>query len=127
MVGIALLVGAAFLFDLRLLGFSRVLPITGLAQHLLPWSRRGLILIVPTGILLFITNAQALGQDFTFWLKMGLLILAGLNAMVFHTYTFLKVNTWNVNQAAPLQAKLAAVFSLILWTAIIASGRLLAY
>jgi hypothetical protein len=125
--GIALLAGAAFLFDLRLLGSSRVLPVTGLAQLLLVWSRRGLILIVPTGILLFITNASALGHDFTFWLKMGLLMLAGLNVMVFHAYTFPKVSRWDVNQTAPIQAKLAAIFSLLLWTAIIACGRLLAY
>jgi len=45
--GIAVLVGAAFLFDLRLLGFSKNLPVSGLAKHLLPWSQRGLWLIVP--------------------------------------------------------------------------------
>ena len=126
-MGIALLVGAAFLFDLRLLGNSRFLPISGLARYLLPWSRRGLILIIPTGILLFITNAGALGQDPTFWLKMFLLILAGLNATVFHTATFPKVSYWDVNQTTPVAAKMAAVFSLLLWTAIIACGRLLAY
>jgi len=125
--GIALLVGAAFLFDLRLLGNSRFLPISGLARYLLPWSRRGLILIVPTGILLFITNAGALGQDPTFGLKMLLLVLAGLNATVFHVLTYPKVSHWDVNQSTPLKAKLAAVFSLVLWTAIIACGRLLAY
>ncbi|QNF33563.1 hypothetical protein HUW51_12840 [Adhaeribacter swui] len=125
--GIALLVGAAFLFDLRLLGNSRFLPVTGLVRYLLPWSRRGLILVVPTGILLFITNAAALGHDPTFWLKMGLLILAGLNATIFHTITFTTVVRWDVNRSTPPKAKLAAGFSLVLWTAIIACGRLLAY
>jgi hypothetical protein len=125
--GIALLVGAAFMFDLRLLGNSRFLPISGLAHYLLPWSRRGLILIVPTGILLFITNAKALGFDPTFGLKLVLLILAGLNATIFHAYTFPEVSHWNVNQVAPLKVKLAAISSLILWTSVIACGRLLAY
>ena len=40
--GIVLLVGPAFLFDLRLLGISGHLPVEALASYLLPWSRRGL-------------------------------------------------------------------------------------
>ncbi len=54
-VGIVVLVGAAFMFDLRLLGFSKRLPLPRLASYLLPWSARGLLLIVPSGILLFST------------------------------------------------------------------------
>lgn len=125
--GIALLVGAAFLFDLRLLGFSRNLPVTALAAHLLTWSRRGLWLIIPSGILLFSTNAVALGQDRMFWLKMALLILAGLNAAAFHAVTFRSVTTWNKYDRAPARARVAAICSIMLWLAIIACGRLLAY
>ena len=82
--GIVLLVGAAFLFDLRLLGSSKHISISDLNHHLLPWSMRGLILVIPTGILLFSTNAVALGVDPVFWLKMSLLILAACNAFMFH-------------------------------------------
>ena len=57
LVGIVLLVGAAFMFDLRLLGLSKNLPPVHLSRHLLPWSQRGLLLIIPSGILLFITHA----------------------------------------------------------------------
>ena len=126
-LGIALLVGPAFMFDLRLLGFSKQLPINGLAKHLLPWSRRSLVLVIPSGILLFITNAEALGQDRTFWIKMVLLVLAGLNALVFHRFTSRQLTHWNTNAIVPVGARLAAVFSLILWTSIITFGRLLAY
>ncbi|MDQ3289947.1 MAG: hypothetical protein M3Q05_01520 [Bacteroidota bacterium] len=126
-LGIALLVGAAFLFDLRLLGFSRHLPVAGLADLLLAWSRRGLILIVPSGILLFITNAVALGQDFTFWLKITTIVLAGLNALVFHAYTFPTLNHPERNHFFSFRAKIAACCSIILWTVVIACGRLLAY
>ncbi|PSR54927.1 hypothetical protein AHMF7605_16165 [Adhaeribacter arboris] len=125
-VGIALLVGAAFLFDLRLLGFSRHLPVRGLANHLLTWSRRGLILIIPSGFLLFSTNAIALGQDITFYIKMALLGLAGVNAWAFHAY-FPKIRNPDKNYFLPFRAKLAAVCSIILWIAVIACGRLLAY
>ena len=76
--GIVLLAGAAIMFDLRLLGFSRNLPVASLARHLLTWSKRALILVIPSGLLLFITNAEAIGMDPTFWLKMLLLVCAGL-------------------------------------------------
>ncbi|MDO1447640.1 hypothetical protein Q0590_15325 [Rhodocytophaga aerolata] len=126
-IGITLLVGAAFMFDLRLLGFSAYLPVVGLADHLLPWSRRGLALVIPSGILLFITNALALSTDPTFWLKMALLLLAGINVAIFHRLTFRSSASWNEKMATPTGAKLAAGASLILWIAIIACGRLLAY
>lgn len=126
-IGITLLVGAAFMFDLRLLGFSTYLPVVGLADHLLPWSRRGLALVIPSGILLFITNALALSTDPTFWLKMSLLILAGINVAIFHKITFRSPATWNERRATPKGAKLAALASIVLWIAVITCGRLLAY
>ena len=125
-VGIVILVGAALMFDLRLLGFSRNLPVVFLARHLLPWSRRGLWLIVPSGILLFITNAQTLGADPTFHLKMGLLILAALNVLVFHRFIFRSHSDSEVPNNLPY-TKISAIISIIVWVAIIACGRLLAY
>ena len=35
-LGFVVLVGAALIFDLRLLGLARTLPVTGMASHLLP-------------------------------------------------------------------------------------------
>jgi hypothetical protein len=126
-VGIVMLVGAAFLFDLRLLGYSKNLPLSGLASHLLPWSRRGLILIIPSGILLFITNAKALGTDFTFWLKMALLVVSALNVSVFYQFIFNKSANPEAEKELPAVSKLSALLSIIVWIAIIACGRLLAY
>jgi hypothetical protein len=126
-VGIVLLVGTAFMFDLRLLSLARELPVKSLANYLLTWSRRGLLLVVPSGILLFITNPLDLGYDPTFWLKMILLVVAGLNALVFHKYTLPLASAWNTDSDAPTSAKTAAVLSIMLWLAIIFCGRWLAY
>ena len=125
--GITLLVGPAFMFDLRLLGFSKNLPVSALARHLLPWSRRGLLLIVPSGLLLFITNAATLGYDLVFWIKMLLLVVAGLNALVFHYFTFRPVFVRNENMILTPASKVTAGISIIVWLTIIACGRLLAY
>ncbi|WP_411273162.1 DUF6644 family protein [Daejeonella sp.] len=124
-VGIALLVGAAFMFDLRLLGLSKDLPVSGLARHLLPWSRRGLWLIIPSGILLFSTNAKSLIADPTFGLKMVLLIVAAVNVLIFHRFIFKSIPE-DQTRLSPY-GRLSAVVSILLWISIIVCGRLLAY
>ena len=121
-LGIVILVGSAFLFDLLLLGFSKNLPLVSMSQYLLPWSRSGLILIIPSGLLLFITNAGTLGFDPTFWLKMVLIAVAGLNAFVFHRH-FSKGQT----DQLPAKSRVHALVSIVVWIAVISCGRLLAY
>lgn len=123
-VGITLLVGAAFMFDLRLLGYSKGLHVQGLSMHLLPWSRKGLWLIIPSGILLFITNANSLSADPTFWLKMALLFIALINVLVFHRFIFAGHSG---DRELSASSKISACVSIIVWISIIACGRLLAY
>ena len=125
--GIILLVGPAIMFDLRLLGFSKNLPVNILAGHLLTWSRRGLLLIIPSGVLLFIANAATLGYDPVFWTKMILLVIAGLNALFFHRFIYRSVLAWNENASATSGAKTTAIISIVVWLAVITCGRLLAY
>jgi len=125
--GIVILVGPALMFDLRLLGLSKNLSVSALARYLLSWSRRGLLLIVPSGLLLFITNAATLGYDPVFWIKMLLLSVAGINALVFHRFSFTSVSAWDGNSGVPANAKAAAIISIITWLAVITCGRLLAY
>ncbi|PVY39708.1 DUF6644 family protein [Pontibacter virosus] len=125
-LGIVLLVGAAFLFDLRLLGFSRNLPVPDLARHLLPWSRRGLYLIVPSGLLLFCTNAVALAGDPVFHIKLIMLVVGGLNAGFFHRFLASSAPEWGQSNT-PRVAKAVALCSIVVWVVVIACGRLLAY
>jgi hypothetical protein len=111
-VGIVLLAGSAFMFDLRLLGFARELPVKALANHLLSWSRRGLLLVIPSGISLFITDALDLGYDPTFWLKMTLLVLAGLNAWLFINIPSLPYRPGAPTQTPRLEQKRRLFFRL---------------
>jgi uncharacterized protein DUF6644 len=126
-VGFVVLVGAAAMFDLRLLGVSRPLPVAAMARHLLPWARMSLVLVVPSGLMMFAAHATELAENPAFRLKLVLITAAFLNAAVFHKGIFTSVGTWNQDAKTPTAAKLAAVFSLILWTGVITCGRLLAY
>src|SRR5919106_6280233 len=85
-LGFVVVVGAASMFDLRLFGASRGLPVTETARHLLPWSRAGLLAVVPSGLLLFISHATTLSVNSAFRLKLLLLVAAGANALMFHLW-----------------------------------------
>jgi hypothetical protein len=124
-VGFALLVGAVAMFDLRVLGFGRQLPVRALARHLLPWSAGSMLLVLPTGLLLFVADPAALLANRVFLLKLALILLAGLNALAFHAGPYRGADAWEAR--APGRAVLHALLSLGLWIAVIACGRLLAY
>jgi len=126
-IGFVVLVGSAAMFDLRLLGLSRQLPVTGMEHHLLPWARASVLLIVPTGALMFVAHATEFAANPAFRLKLILLVAAVLNAAAFHLRPFRRVAAWDHNARAPLAARFAAGLSLMLWTGVIACGRLLAY
>ena len=125
--GFALLVGSVAMFDLRLLGFGRTLPVTGLARLLLPWSVASLLLVVPAGLILFAAQPLELAANRLFQVKLLLIALAGVNAALFHAGAYRAVAAWNTGAPAPPLARLHAVVSLALWVAVISCGRLLAY
>ena len=126
-LGFAVLVGSVVMFDLRLLGFSRRIPVRLLAAHLLPWSLGSLLLVVPAGLLLFLTEADSLISNRAFVIKMILLMAAAGNATAFHLGTFRTAAAWDTTVAAPAAAKLHALVSLLIWAAVIACGRAIAY
>jgi hypothetical protein len=126
-VGFAILVGSVVMFDLRVLGLSRQVPVRALARHLLPWSFGALLLIVPTGLLMFSAHAQDFLGNRAFQLKMALLLAAGMNAAIFHTGPYRSVAEWDTGAAAPIGARIAVALSMAIWLSIIACGRLLAY
>jgi hypothetical protein len=126
-VGFVVLVGAAFMFDLRLLGLSRTLPVSGMAEHLLRWSRLALVVVAPSGALMFIAHATEMAVNPAFRLKLLLIAAAFVNAGIFHRWPFRAVGDWDTEIASPWAARLAGGLSLTLWTGVIACGRLLAY
>lgn len=126
-VGFVVLVGAAVMFDLRVLGLSKQVPVRGLARHLLPWSVAALLLVVPSGLAMFAAHASDLLGNRAFQLKMGLLLAAGMNAAIFHTGPYRSVARWDTQAAAPAGARVSVALSILLWISIIACGRLLAY
>jgi hypothetical protein len=125
--GFVMLAGSVAALDLRLLGLSPEVSVARLARHLLPWTWGALLLIVPTGLLMFVAHAGDLVSNRAFVLKLALIFAAGLNAAAFHLGPFRSVEQWDSGTATPIAAKVHAALSLIIWMGVIACGRLLAY
>jgi hypothetical protein len=125
--GIVTLVGSIAMLDLRLLGLSRALPVRQLARHLLPWTWGALLVIVPTGLMMFSAHAGEFIANRAFALKLALIFAAGLNAAAFHLGPFRSAAQWDSGVAPPPAAKVHAALSLMIWMGVIACGRLLAY
>ena len=125
--GFAVLVGSAVLFDLRLLGLARKIPVTDSIRHFLFWARVGFLLALLSGGILFMVNAVSLASNAAFRVKLVLILFAGLNAAIFHFHTRRTVDSWDVNTPPPAKARAAGIVSILLWISVIACGRLIAY
>ncbi|MBD2872783.1 hypothetical protein IDH41_29905 [Paenibacillus sp. IB182493] len=127
-LGIAILVGSALAFDLRLLGIGkRILPVTIAARHLLPLCHIGFIIAAVTGTVLFTASALGVGLSAAAPWKLGLIVIAGVNIVIFHCGVYKTVERWDLHIQAPISARFAAVISSLTWTGVITAGRLLAY
>jgi hypothetical protein len=126
--GIVVLVSATGILDLRLLGLAlKETSVSKLNNKLLHWAWCGFAVMVITGLLLFSSEATKLYNNGAFLLKMCLILLAGINALVFHTTIYQRVDKWDVAAVTPIGAKLAGAFSLVLWVGVIFAGRWIAY
>jgi hypothetical protein len=121
-------VGMSVMLDLRLLGLTLArVPVTDIIRRLLPWMSTGFVMMVITGLLLFYAIPVRSYQSIWFRAKVIMLILAGLNAWIFHSTVYRSVRDWDLAQVTPKRARVAGGFSLVLWALIIVAGRMIAY
>ena len=123
-IGLTMVFGTSAIIDLRLLGLASARrPFATLASDTIRWTWAAFGLTATTGLLMFSTNAQAYYQNLQFRFKMSLLVLAGINVLIFNITAGRSVHRWNSDKAAPLSGKLVAAFSLLLWVGVIFLGR----
>ena len=118
-VGISLLLGNLVLFELRVWGFGPELPVRALARLALRLSLLGFVIIGASGLLMFAGQPEELLASRIFVIKMGLVALAGLNALWFHARGSLELLARG--------ARIQTVVSMGLWLAVIICGRWIAY
>jgi hypothetical protein len=120
LLGLAVLGGALLLVDLRLLGWGlRRQPVAQLARDAQPWLAGSILVMLGSGIPLFLSESVKCYYSQPFWVKMTALPLA-----ILFTFTVRrKVALADEARARPLLNKLVAVASLALWFTVGAGGR----
>ena len=120
--------GMAIMVDLRLLGLTlRHVPVSEVKRRLGPWMIAGFVVMVITGALLFYAIPVRSYQSIFFRIKVVALLLAGLNAFVFHATIDRRIGEWDVAPVPPPAARRAGAASLVLWALIVVAGRMIAY
>ena len=122
-VSMCLFLGLIIMMDLRLAGAGNRSTLPAIIQRrLFPWQMVGFVVVVVSGVLLFYSKPLFYYGKGFFCTKMALMALAGINAAVIHLVTYRDVRGWD----RPI-ARLAGGMSLLLWAAVLITGRLIAY
>jgi hypothetical protein len=127
-ISMCLFAGLVIMMDLRLIGIGNLrTPVSEIQKRLFPWQMVGFTVNAITGALLFYGQPMRYYGKALYWTKMSLMILAGVNALVFHLTTYRSAPAWDSNPVPPFGARLAGYFGLFLWAGVVAFGRLTAY
>ncbi|TCD05545.1 hypothetical protein EYB45_06785 [Erythrobacteraceae bacterium CFH 75059] len=132
-LGVALLVGAIGILDLRIAGAWRRLPLEALSAALTPLAATGVAVQAASGLVLFAADGQALAASGVFHAKLALMAAALLNAALFRwrwrslAHASRTRGEVVAREEPPASARLLALASLALWIAVLILGRLIAY
>jgi hypothetical protein len=125
---LTLFLGFAVLLDLRLLGLvMRRRKVSEVLRQLNPWIIAGFVVMIVSGVLLFTGDPISFYTTIFFKVKMIMLVFAGLNVMIFNATIGRKTSEWDLDTNTPRGAKIAGIVSIVLWVAIVAAGRAIAY
>ena len=119
LLGLSLLGGAILVVDLRLLGVGlRNQRIVDVILHVRPWLIAAVVVLLSTGLLLYLSEAVKLYYNTSWWVKISTLPVALL-------FTFLirkrLVRTGTVHTSG--WTRLVGALSIILWFTVAAAGR----
>ena len=123
-LALSLVFVSALVVDLRLLGVAgRNQTLPSLTARFLPWVGWGVLVLLVTGLLLMVAEPRRALLNPFFQLKMAALVVVGLM-----TWAIVRApeHGWTDSERRGL-ARSVAIGSLLLWLAIIALGRWIAY
>ena len=123
-IGLAVVVGANVVLDLRVLGAGRQIPLEALRKIFVPmWV--GFALNAASGGVLFAASAEFTGVKPIFYVKLGSILAAMIVMSLIRRSVFGASRT--PDSPTPDTAKALALVSLLLWAGAITAGRYTAY
>jgi hypothetical protein len=127
-IAIVIVVGSIMRLDLRLAGLVwRSRPVTEVSDEMLPYTWISFVIATIFGLLLFASKPIVYLQMPFFDVKMILIILAGLNMLLFQHVTFKGVAKWDRSPVPPTAVRFAGSLSLAFWVSVVICGRLIGF
>ncbi len=122
--GMTLLFGVALMTNLRLAGLLRAVSFKAM-HRLLPLGIFGFGISLTTGMMLFNANPTRYIAVPTFYLKMFLLVVAGIAVL----YVTVFDETWSLGPGddTPMRAKAIAVVTTAMWLGVLYFGRMIPF
>ena len=125
-IGLSLLIGITGVFDLRLMGFFRRVSVAA-ARELMPLALVGFAMNAVTGLVFLIGLPEQYVHNRVWSYKVGFLLLAGLNALLYETTLSAKVLAGEPGADTPGAVKVIGLVSLVSWFAVLYCGRMLPF
>jgi hypothetical protein len=121
-LGLTLLLGTIFVVNLSVLGLGLRQSVDRIARELAPWTVAGLLLMIGSGVPMFMSSAIQYGSSFPFLIKMMLL----LSAIALQVAIYRKATKPGVTEGSRV-GRLAACLALICWFGVAYAGRAISF
>lgn len=122
--GLCLLFGTVGMFDLRMLGVARGVPLRAL-HRLVPFGIAGFALSVASGLCFFLAYPDQYLYNPAMQLKLAFVALAGINMVLFYLIAARTVWLTADDGVPPPRARLFGAISLLCWLGVMACGRVI--
>jgi hypothetical protein len=127
-LAVSIVFGSACMINLRLLGVGRSgRSVSQLSNTLVPWMWGGLTVLLLTGCVQTLTEPVRQFVTPMFWAKMMMIVVVATMTAWYANAVRLHAPQWDAAASRPLRAKSFAIFSTLLWLAIIVCGRFIGY
>ncbi len=126
-LGLSIFLGMLLFWELKLFNSGvRGASVAETWARLAPWILAGFVIMLVTGVLLFVSEPVRFYGNVFFRIKMVALVIVGANALGFHFSIGRRLVDWD-ERPLPASAHWVGVVSITLWVLIVFCGRLIAY
>jgi hypothetical protein len=127
-LGLIFSVGTLLWVDLRMMGIClNGYRLAEVYRALSRWFIGGFIIMFLSGIALFAGFATSAYENNYFRIKMLVILVAGINAIVFHALVNRMPAINDSEVASPANVRFAGFTSILLWAVVVLCGRMMSY
>ena len=125
-IGLTLLFGTIAVWDLRLLGMAKRIPLAEF-HRLIPFAVVGFAINAASGSMFLMTEPNQYLYNPAFHFKVLLFALAGLNVLIFYAFVFRRFGGLAAGVDGARVVKIFGAVSLACWIGVIICGRLITF